>query len=72
MPFRRSRAGDLLVYAVNSATDESRRYCLDRIQSVAIPNEFLVPRYAIELRPAGAEPFCLVRIANEDVRERVG
>ncbi len=46
---RRSRAGDILVYAVKSVTGEARSYRLDRIQSVRITNEVFVPRYAIEL-----------------------
>lgn len=46
---RRSRAGDILVYAVKSATGEAKSYRLDRIQSVRITNDVFVPRYAIEL-----------------------
>jgi predicted nucleotidyltransferase component of viral defense system len=46
---RRSRAGDILVYAVKAATGEARSYRLDRIQSVRVSNEVFVPRYAIEL-----------------------
>ncbi|MGH9615194.1 MAG: nucleotidyl transferase AbiEii/AbiGii toxin family protein [Acidobacteriaceae bacterium] len=53
---RRSRAGDILVYAVKSATGEPRSYRLDRIQSVRTTNEVFLPRYAIELA-AGESGF---------------
>ncbi len=50
---RRSRAGDILVYAVKSETAELRSYRLDRIQSVRIADEAFLPRYAVEFGAGG-------------------
>jgi predicted DNA-binding transcriptional regulator YafY len=49
---RRSKAGDLLVYAIKSETGELRAYRVDRIDGVRITNTSFTPRYAIELSHA--------------------
>lgn len=48
---RRTRAGDILLFAARVADGESRSYRLDRIQAAQVTNESFVPRYAIELAP---------------------
>jgi predicted nucleotidyltransferase component of viral defense system len=46
---RRTRAGNILVYAIKTESREVRCYRLDRIQQVQVSNEVFVPMYAIEL-----------------------
>jgi predicted nucleotidyltransferase component of viral defense system len=49
---RRSKAGNLLVYAIKAQTGEVRAYRVDRIEGVRITNTAFAPRYAIELSVA--------------------
>jgi predicted nucleotidyltransferase component of viral defense system len=49
---RRSKAGNLLVYAIKAQTGEVRAYRVDRIEGVRVTNTAFVPRYAIELSVA--------------------
>ena len=49
---RRSRAGNLLVYALKHETGEVRAYRVDQIQGVRITDTPFTPRYAIELSAA--------------------
>ncbi|HEV7807848.1 MAG TPA: nucleotidyl transferase AbiEii/AbiGii toxin family protein [Solirubrobacteraceae bacterium] len=49
---RRSKAGDLLVYALKHETGEIRAYRVDRIQGVRITTTPFRPSYAIELSVA--------------------
>lgn len=49
---RRSRAGNLLVYAIKAQTGEVRAYRADRIEGVRITSTSFRPRYAIELSVA--------------------
>jgi predicted nucleotidyltransferase component of viral defense system len=51
-PLRRSKAGDLLVYAIKAQTGEVRAYRVDRIEGVHITDTAFTPRYAIELSVA--------------------
>lgn len=51
---RRSRDGNLLLYAVRRESGEVRAYRVDRIQAVEISELPFVPRYPVELTPAGA------------------
>jgi predicted nucleotidyltransferase component of viral defense system len=46
---RRSKAGNLLVYAIKISTGEVRAYRVDRIEGVGITETPFTPRYAIEL-----------------------
>lgn len=46
---RRSKAGNLLVYAIKVATGEVRIYRVDRIEGVRVTEKAFTPRYAIEL-----------------------
>lgn len=48
---RRTRAGNLLLYAVKHQTGETRAYHVDRIQNIEATKISFVPRYAIELTP---------------------
>ena len=50
---RRSSEGHLLIYATKHETGESRSYRVDRIQGVEASTIAFVPRYAVELTPAG-------------------
>jgi len=54
---RRSRAGDILLYAVKSDTAESRSYRLDRIEAASATTQSFTPRYAVELTPTEAGPI---------------
>lgn len=49
---RRSKAGDLLVYAIKVETGKVRAYRVDRIEGVRATNTGFSPRYAIELSVA--------------------
>ena len=49
---RRSRAGNLLVYAIKAKTGDVRAYRVDRIESVRVTDLVFKPRYAIELAAA--------------------
>ena len=51
---RRTRAGDVLLYAVRVDDGQDRSYRLDRILGAQIVQRNFVPRYRIELTPAGS------------------
>jgi len=46
---RRSRAGDILVYALRSDNGEVRAYLLHAINGARVTDQTFVPRYAVEL-----------------------
>jgi len=46
---RRTRAGQIVMYAIKTETREVRSYRVDRIQNVEITREVFVPVYAVEL-----------------------
>lgn len=50
---RRSRAGDLLLYAVRADSGEPRAYRVDRIESVRATQRSFTPRFRVELAAAG-------------------
>lgn len=50
---RRSRDGNLLLYAVKHESGEARSYRIDRIQEVEVSTVSFVPKYLVELTPAG-------------------
>jgi hypothetical protein len=50
---RRTRAGNILLFAIRSLDGQSRSYRLDRIQSAITTHQSFSPRYAIELTPGG-------------------
>jgi len=50
---RRSKAGDLLLFAIKHNTNEPRSYRVDRIQGAEITNTAFIPKYTIELTPSG-------------------
>lgn len=52
---RRSQAGDILLMAVREADGQPRSYRLDSILGVASTQRSFVPRYPIELTPAGPQ-----------------
>jgi len=54
---RRSRAGDILLYAVRAADGQSRSYRLDRILGAAVTEQSFAPRYEVELTPADFGPI---------------
>lgn len=54
---RRSRAGDVLLYAVKADTGESRSYRLDRIERATATTQSFAPRYAVELTPSEVGPI---------------
>jgi predicted nucleotidyltransferase component of viral defense system len=51
---RRTRAGDVVLHAYRSDSGEHRSYRVDRIQGAAVTTQSFVPRWAIELSPAGS------------------
>ncbi|MFY9264922.1 MAG: nucleotidyl transferase AbiEii/AbiGii toxin family protein [Solirubrobacterales bacterium] len=46
---RRSKAGDLLLFAIKAASGELRSYRVDRIEGVTVTSQSFAPRYAVEL-----------------------
>ena len=50
---RRSMDGNLLLYAVKHESGEPRSYRVDRIQGVQVSTTAFVPKFMIELTPAG-------------------
>lgn len=50
---RRTKDGNLLLYAVKHQTGEDRSYRVDRIQGAEVSNIPFIPRYAVELTAAG-------------------
>ncbi len=50
---RRTKDGNLLLYAVRHRSGEDRSYRVDRIESVDITETSFIPRYAIELTTVG-------------------
>ena len=50
---RKTRDGNLLLYAVERDTGEVRSYRVDRIQGATATNVSFVPQYMIELTPSG-------------------
>lgn len=50
---RRTREGNLLLYAVKHNTGEDRSYRVDRIQGAEVTKESFTPRYAVELTVSG-------------------
>lgn len=50
---RRTQDGNLLLYAVKHETGEPRSYRVDRIQGAEATQVSFIPRYLIELTPAG-------------------
>lgn len=51
---RRTREGNMLLYAVIHETGEIRSYRVDRIQAAEISDTAFVPRHSVELTPARA------------------
>ena len=49
---RRTREGDVLLYALRRDTGEVRAYRVDRIEGVQVTQETFSPRYAVELSPS--------------------
>lgn len=50
---RRTRDGNLLLFAVRHQTGEIRSYRVDRIQGAEVTREPFTPRYVVELTPSG-------------------
>jgi predicted nucleotidyltransferase component of viral defense system len=72
---RRTRANELLLYAVRHANGEIRAYRVDRIESAIVTRDPFTPRYLIELAHGGRFPHRpypqgLLR-ASEQRRHRV-
>ena len=63
---RRSKAGDLLLFAVRHNTDKSRSYRVDRIQGAEITSTSFVPRHPVELTPSA--PISAPRLTRNSSR----
>jgi hypothetical protein len=50
---RRTKEGDLLLFAVKHQTGELRSYRVDRIEGAAATRVSFIPRFMVELTPAG-------------------
>lgn len=50
---RRTKDGNLLLYAVKHQTGEARSYRVDRIQGAQAAQTTFTPRYVVELTPVG-------------------
>ena len=59
---RRTKAGDIVLYAVRNDNGQSRSYRVDRIESAAPTRTPFVPRYAVELTESG--PLSVPDTAN--------
>lgn len=59
--FAKSTEGNLLLCAIKFKTGESRRYRLDRIESVDVLTKTFIPKYEIEITSAGMLPVHHVR-----------
>lgn len=66
---RRSKAGNLLLYAVRTDRGEPRAYRVDRIESVQVTNRTFVPRYAIEFSLGG--PLSTLPLAGSTAPSQV-
>ena len=51
---RRTREGNMLLYATKAQTGEIRGYRVDRIQSINVSSQPFIPRVAVEFSSAGA------------------
>lgn len=51
---RRARNGNILLYAVRADDGQIRAYNIDQINGASMTNRVFVPRYQVELTPAGA------------------
>lgn len=50
---RRTRDGNMILYAVKADTGDIRGYRIDRIQSIKVTQRTFTPRYAVELTSGG-------------------
>ena len=50
---RRTRAGNIVLYAIRVSNGELRSYRIDRIQGAQTTGQSFIPRYAVELTPQG-------------------
>ena len=50
---RRSKAGNLLLFAVRHNTDEPRSYRVDRIKGAEVTSTPFISKHAVELTPSG-------------------
>ncbi len=66
---RRTKANDLLLYAVRSDNSEIRAYRVDRIESAAVTRRTFVPRFAVELTAAG--PIVAPSASRGEARARL-
>lgn len=64
---RRTSEGNIVLHATRANNGEHRSYRLDRIQGARVTNQSFVPRYEIELTPAGP-----LAIAQETRRPQAG
>ena len=51
---RRTKDRNLILYAIKTATQESRSYRVDRIESIKVTNKPFVPKYEIEFSSTGS------------------
>ena len=50
---RRTRAGNIVLYAIRVSNGELRSYRIDRIQGAQTTGQSFIPRYVVELTPQG-------------------
>lgn len=50
---RRTRAGNLLLFAIKLSAGQIRAYRVDRIQGIQVTTQPFTPRFAVEFAPAG-------------------
>jgi hypothetical protein len=61
---RRTRDGNIVVYAIKTESREVRSYRLDRIQNVEVTRDVFIPVYAVELTAGEPAPFHPPAAAN--------
>ncbi len=67
---RRTRDGNLLLYAVKHATAEDRSYRVDRIQGTSVTQTPFEPRYAIELTVPRSQNMGIRNSLHRQLRDR--
>jgi predicted nucleotidyltransferase component of viral defense system len=67
---RRTKAGDLLLYAVKHETGEDRSYRVDQIRNATVTRRSYNPKYAVELTAAG--PIAIPPVARSSGSLTIG
>lgn len=67
---RRTRAGDMILYAIRTDNRELRCYRVDRIESVSVTNVPYKPVYAVEFSKTGTISAPMMKRSGSSIRTR--